>query len=170
MQDEKLTRRAFGRMGMAAGAGFAALASAGAIQAQERGDGLQSEFLFAMTGDVEPPQDVGARQIYIVTGGTFEGPKLRGEVLPGGGDWLQRRPDGVSRLDVRATLKTDDDALIYFHYRGVIAPRDGGMYFRTTPVFETKSEKYGWLNSIVSVGVNRPAEQGKVSYDIYEIL
>ena len=168
MSDERLTRRKFGALGLAAGA--TAIASASALQAQERNGGLQSEFLFAMTADIEPPLDIGARHIYNVTGGTFSGPKMSGEILPGGGDWLRRRPDGVSELDVRATLKTDDGELIYVQYRGIVAPRDGGVYFRTTPVFETGSEKYGWLNNIVSVGVNRPAEQGKVTYDIYEIL
>ena len=131
---------------------------------------IESANSFGMTADIDPPLEIGSRRIYNVTGGTFVGPKLRGVVLPGGGDWLRRRADGVSELDVRATLKTDDDELIYVYYRGIVATSSGGLYFRTTPVFETGSEKYAWLNNIISVGVNRPAEQGKVSYDIYEIL
>ena len=46
-------------------------------------------------------------------GGMFEGPRLRGTVLPGSSaDWLLLRPDGVLELDFRATLETDDGALI----------------------------------------------------------
>lgn len=170
MGEEKVSRRDFGKIGLATGAALSLISSATPLGAQERGADLQSEFLFGMTADIDPPLEIGSRRIYNVTGGTFVGPKLRGVVLPGGGDWLRRRADGVSVLDVRATLKTDDDELIYVYYRGIVAARNEGLYFRTTPVFETGSEKYAWLNNIVSVGVNRPAEQGKVSYDIYEIL
>lgn len=170
MSEEKVSRRDFGKKGLAAGAGLTLISSAAAAQSQEPGDGLRSELLFSMTADIEPPLDIGSRRIYNVTGGSFAGPKLRGEILPGGGDWLRVRPDGVSELDVRATLKTDDGALIYVRYRGIVVSKDEGLYFRTTPVFECGAEKYAWLNNIIAVGVNRPAEQGKVSYDVYEIL
>jgi hypothetical protein len=55
----------------------------------------------------------GNRRIYYIKGGTFAGPKLKGEVLPGGGDWLVIRPDDTWKLDVRETLRTDDGQLIY---------------------------------------------------------
>ena len=42
-------------------------------------------------------------------------------------------------------------------------------YFRTTPVFETSSEKYGWLNRIVAVGVGKLGKN-KVMYKVYMIL
>ena len=71
-----------------------------------------------MNADLEEAQEIGAtpqgnRRIVYVTGGTFEGPKLKGEILPGGGDWVLFRPDGVGQLDVRATARTDDGDLIY---------------------------------------------------------
>lgn len=132
-------------------------------------EGVQTRFLFSAVADLEAPQDVGDRQIYIVTGGTFEGPRLRGEVLSGGGDWLVRRGD-ITTLDVRASLKTDDGAIIYTHYLGRVRQTDAGLYFRTTPYFETRSEKYDWLNGIVAIGVNQPTETGKVAYRVYEVL
>ncbi len=66
---------------------------------------LKTELLCEVSVDLEPPQDVGntphgVRRIYYVKGGTLEGPKLKGEVLPGGGDWLLLRPDGAGELDV----------------------------------------------------------------------
>ena len=133
---------------------------------------LQSRFLLSFDTELEPVQSVGARQIYIVKGGEFSGPRLKGTVLPGGGDWAQRRDAGGLKLDVRATLKTDDDELIYVQYRGLIVPRppdQGGLYFRTTPYFETGSEKYSWLNKLIAVGVGKSVP-GKVAYDVHEIL
>jgi Protein of unknown function (DUF3237) len=148
---------------------------------------LKTELLLELTAELEPAQLVGqtpsgARLIFYVKGGSFIGPKLKGEVLPGGGDWALYRPDGVILLDVRATLRTDDSALIYISYRGIfdVAPDilqriqkgedvdPSEYYFRTTPVFETSAERYRWLNRIVSVGVGRRTPTG-VNYTIYAV-
>src|SRR4030042_5287914 len=88
---------------------------------------LKTELLYEVSVDLETPQNVGAtphgnRRIYYVKGGTFEGPKLKGEVLPGGGDRVPLRPDGAGELDVRATMRTDDGHLIYAYYRGILHP------------------------------------------------
>ena len=137
---------------------------------------LKTELLFKMTADLGEEQDVGVtpygkRRIVYITGGEFEGPKLTGEVLPGGGDWLLLRPDGAGQLDVRATLRTDDGELIYTTYRGILrgSPNSPDFYFRTAPMYETASEKYGWLNQIVAVGVGILTPTG-VSYSVYEVL
>ena len=131
---------------------------------------LKSEFLMDVILDVGAPQNLGSRLIVPVTGGTFEGPKLKGTALPGGGDWIQVRPDGASELSVRVTLRTDDEQLIYLTYRGLIyTPKGGEQYWRTTPVFETGSAKYDWLTRIITVGVGRPVPK-KAAYSIYHIL
>ena len=69
----------------------------------------QLEFLNEITAHLDAPLVIGEnphgnRQIVPVTGGTFEGPRLKGEVLPGGGEWLLVRSDGVGELDTRITL------------------------------------------------------------------
>src|SRR3989442_13952143 len=84
---------------------------------------LSTEHLYDIVMDADV-QDVGVtpsghRRFVHVTGGTFEGPRMRGTVLPGGGDWLVGRADGSRRLDVRIMLRTDDGALIYAHYPGM---------------------------------------------------
>ncbi|HEY8288150.1 MAG TPA: DUF3237 domain-containing protein, partial [Acetobacteraceae bacterium] len=61
----------------------------------------------------------GNRRVGLVAGGTFEGPKLRGTVLPGGADWIVVRGDGATVLDVRLVLETDDKATIGMTYRGL---------------------------------------------------
>ena len=151
---------------------------------------VKTEFLFDLKADVDwagaldvgnTPQ--GMRSIFSVTGGTLEGPKIKGVVLPGGGDWPIRRPDGAVVLDVRIAFRTDDGHIIYAYYRGlstiqmdmlgrilmgeVVDPSE--YYFRTTPVFETASEKYGWLNRVVAVGIGQVLPAG-VAYKVYAIL
>jgi Protein of unknown function (DUF3237) len=135
-----------------------------------------------------PPQKIGAvphgmRSIVPVTGGDFEGPRLRGKVMPGGGDWLLLRPDAVLELDLRITLETDDRALIYMSFQGlrhgpadVIAALGRGevvdpasYYFRTVPRFETSAEKYAFLNRIIAVGVGETRPDGAI-HRIEEIL
>ena len=61
---------------------------------------------------------LGERRVALIEGGRFEGPKLKGIIMKGGNDWLINRPDGALQLDVRLTLKTDDDHLIGMTYRG----------------------------------------------------
>src|SRR2546421_10502991 len=61
----------------------------------------------------------GPRLTAPITDGHFEGPRLRGKVLPGGGDWTLLRGDGVLELDLRLTLETDDGALIHMTSFGV---------------------------------------------------
>jgi hypothetical protein len=149
---------------------------------------LNSAFLFEMNLEIGPATAVGntpggKRFIAPVIKGTFAGPRLRGQVLPGGGDWVIQRPDHVFQLNVRLTLETEDGALIYTTYRGArhgsrdvmrrIAAREPvaaeAYYFRTTPYFETASESYAWLNRIVSVGVGQDRPDG-VTYAVHEIL
>jgi hypothetical protein len=135
-----------------------------------------------------PSQSLGAvprgiRRIVPVAGGDFEGPRLRGRILPGGGDWLLLRSDGVQEFDLRITLETDDHELIYMTFQGlrhgppdVIAALDLGAvvdparyYFRTLPKFETSAEPYSFLNRIVTVGVGETRPDGAV-HKIDEIL
>ena len=150
---------------------------------------IQMKHLFNMPVEVEMPLQmvgatpIGERRIAKVTGGSFAGPELKGTILPGGGDWLLLRADGVLQLDVRVTLKTDDDALIYMTYRGfrhgpaaVMERLNKGeavdaseYYFRIAARFETGSEKYSWLNKILAFGSGVRLKDGPI-YDIYQVL
>ena len=154
------------------------------------GPTLRSTHLFTLTLEVNPKVvDVGEtpygrRRIATVLGGHFEGEELHGRVLPSpGGDWLLLRRDGILQLDVRIGLETHDGDLIYMSYRGmrhgpqwVIEQLNKGekvdpsqYYFRTTPWFETASEKYRFLNRIVSVATGRRDQTGPV-YDVFQVL
>ncbi|TXL69814.1 DUF3237 domain-containing protein [Vineibacter terrae] len=150
---------------------------------------LRTAHLFTIWLEVDAIKDLGAtpygnRRIAAVKGGRFEGEELHGTVEPApAGDWLLQRRDGVLMLDVRLTLRTQDDALIYMTYRGMrhgpqwvmdrlnkgekVDPSE--YYFRTAPMFETASEKYSFLNRIMSIGVGRREAAGPI-YDIFQVL
>lgn len=148
---------------------------------------IRTEHLFDVVVDLDPPLHLGSgRVLFGAAGGTFEGSRLRGEVLAGGGDWARFRPDGTMVLDVRLTLRTHDDALLYMTYSGRWAtPPDlreeladpaarhridpARYYFRTTPLFETGAGKYAWLNDVVCVGSGYLVEGG-IAYQVSQVL
>jgi hypothetical protein len=137
---------------------------------------LPVEYLFTMTAHLAAPLSVGGgpqgpRVIYGVTGGTFEGPKLRGTLEPVGGDWATSRPDGSIKLDVRVTLRTEDGALILMTYSGIGVRREDRFTIHTAPLFETGDERYAWLNNVQAVGVGTgvPGPPPGVRYDVYAL-
>ena len=85
--------------------------------------------LFELSATLERFDDLGetpqGHRMLAVVGqgsGTISGDRVRGQMLQGsGGDWLLLRPDGAGQLDVRITIKTDDEALIYMRYEGIVA-------------------------------------------------
>jgi hypothetical protein len=110
----------------------------------------------------------GTRGILEVTGGTFEGPRLKGTIAPPGGDWFTVRAGGSLKLDVRLLLVTDDQANILLTYSGVAIPKEGGMHIRIAPLFEAPDGPHAWLNDIQGVGFGELVEGG-VRYDIYAV-
>lgn len=129
------------------------------------------------------PTPAGNRRIGLVAGGTFEGERLRGTVLPGGADWIILRPDGATTLDVRLVLQTHDGAAIGMTYRGLRhgppdimdrvnrgEPTDpASYYFRTSVAFETAAGQYDWLNRVIAIGTGQRPPEGPI-YDVFEVL
>jgi hypothetical protein len=149
---------------------------------------MKLEHLLNYRADLKPPVEVGkgpfgTRSIFDVTGGIAEGPRLRGRLLPSGGDWLLLDEGGIGRLDVRGTLETDDGAHIYVQYYGVIEMNEkllealakggtteyGDAYFMTQPRFETGDPRYAWLNRVVAVAEGRVLPNA-VEYRVYELV
>ena len=144
--------------------------------------------LFAFQIQVKGLSVIGAtpgydRRIGEITGGQFEGERLRGRILSGGSDWQSLRADGATTLNVRLVMETDDNVLIGVSYLGVrhgpkevldriargekVSPSE--YYMRATPYYETASEKYGWLNRVVSVAYGHRMAGGAI-YQVFEIL
>ena len=143
---------------------------------------IRTEHLMQVRADLDDPLVVadaplGTRRILYFKRGEFSGPRLRGELLPGGGDWVLGRGDGVAELDIRMALRTGDGALIYASCAGIfdITPEQreriakGGdvdpstYYFRTAIRFETGAADYRWLNRLLAVGSGRRMPSGMVT-------
>ena len=147
---------------------------------------MKLEPLMNYYATLKPGIEVGAgpygnRVIVEVTGGEFEGPRLRGKLLTGGGDWLLFDGDGVGHLDVRATFQTHDGAAIYVQYFGRFVATEaimqalqgngvteyGDMDFFNQPRFETGDARYKWLNRVMAVGQGR-VRNGRVEYQVFQ--
>jgi hypothetical protein len=158
-----------------------------AIDAQAEGPTttVQTEYLMTFVANLDLGQVVDAgMQIIPITGGWVEGPRIKGRIVPPGGDWGHVLPSGVFRIDVRATIRTDDGEIIFVSYNGIRqCPKEvnervvkgelikqGDCYFIVSPTFETKSEKYAWLNGVQAVGKALELKRGDhVTYDIFAV-
>lgn len=169
---------------------FGAIVVTLALSAPASGGGpetsIQTEYLMTLQAPLDTPQaiDQGLLIYNAQPGGWVEGPRIKGKIVAPGADWLRVMPSGVFRLDVRATIQTDDGELIYVSYGGAIqcskeqADRMNAgaqlkaddCYFITAPTFQTKSDKYGWLNAVQAVGKMVSFKAGEGSYVRYNIF
>ena len=145
------------------------------------------EFLCRYSATLQAPEVIGPvpegiRVNFYVTGGHLAGPRMQGHLRPVGGDWLTIRRDGVGVLDVRATIETDDGALIDVAYRGIGDLGDDGydkflrgelpqtLALRTSPVLRTAHPDYQWLQRELCVAVGRVNfTQLQVEYDVFAV-
>ena len=145
------------------------------------------EHLFSYTVTLEPPEVIGPvpegiRSNFYVNGGEATGPRVHGKVRPVGGDWATLRTDGVAILDVRATIETGDEALIYVSYTGMgdlgedgyerflRGELPGSVPVRMVPRFSTAHPGYQWLNRLQCLGVGEVnLESLEVAYDVYAV-
>lgn len=148
---------------------------------------MELEFAFELRVEVADIQFMGDthrgnRRMIPITGGTFEGPTIKGEIQAGGYDWQVIRTDGVAELDARYVLETEDGALITIVNQGLrrgpaevmkrlsegkeVNPSE--YYFRSIPVFETADPKYLWLTQsvFVATGIRKP---DKVLIQVYKV-
>jgi len=152
-----------------------------AIRAQDVPDPPRLEFAFEVRAQVADPTVVGAvpagtRRIIDITGGTFQGPLLRGTLMPGGADWQIVREDGFTEVDARYTLRTDDGHLIYVSNIGIRhAPPDvlrrlnagetvdqSQVYFRTVPRFEVEAAELQWLMRSIFIATGERYPNGVI--------
>ena len=150
---------------IAAIAGLASMSAA----AQQQADEPKLEFVLQETVTLGKVVEVGKtvrgeRRIIPITGGHFEGPGIKGEVMPGGWDWQLTRADGCTDVKADYFLKTDDGVVINVVNTGEICPGEQGAPapVRTHPVFEPPLGKYEWLGRQAFVGTlgMAPASEG----------
>lgn len=158
--------------------------------AAEPPQGIKTEFLLTLYAPLDPSSQINDSLTILnvgATGGWVQGPRIKGKLIPPGGDWSRTLASGVLRLDVRLTVKTDDGALIYVTYNGI--ERDSEVteskskrgetlrandvkYWIIAPTFETSAAKYSWLNEIQAVGKMvefKDGAGGFVKYEIYAV-
>lgn len=144
--------------------------------------------LFNFTAEVATPQvapdgPYGTRRFIPITGGIFEGERLRGKMLNGGSDCQLIRPDGVAELDVKATFETDDGVMFLMKGLGMRHGSPDAMeriangqsvppdqyYFRESMIFEAPTGRYDWLNRLIAVGTGE-RKSDQVLIEVFELL
>lgn len=148
---------------------------------------ITTEYLMSYVAPLDPPVPIDDSLLIVNVrpGGWVKGPKIDGQFVAPGADWLRIMPSGAMRLDVRGLIETDDGAHIYITYNGIIKSTPEVMerlnngdvltdrdipYFIAAPTFQTASEQYGWLNDIQTI--NKMTEiqfgpEGYVKYDVF---
>ena len=117
---------------------------------------LQLKVTLGQAFSIENTQH-GRRTVIPITGGTFEGPGIKGTIINGGADYQLANAQGRTELEAIYSIKTDDGIYIHVRNRGIIANEKGengqpSFYFKAAPQFEAPSDsKYGWLNNAIFV-------------------
>ncbi len=143
------------------------------------------EFLGRCDAELDPALEVGTtpcgrRRVIPIASGRFEGPRISGDLLPGGADWQIVHEGGWASVEARYPLRTDDGTLIVISSRGVRAgPPEvlariaageivdpSTYYFRTALDFEAPDGPYGWLNHVIALASGIRTASA-VAYDAY---
>jgi hypothetical protein len=146
---------------------------------------VQGEYLMTLYVPIADAHDIDdTLRVVNHPDGWVEGPQIKGKIIPPSSDTLRNMGNGVFRLDVRLTIQTDDDQIIYVSYNGISnCPKEardrflrGEMlhtadcYFITAPTFETKSERYRWLNGVQPVGKMIEQKKGEGAHLMYDVF
>jgi uncharacterized protein DUF3237 len=128
----------------------------------------RTEFVYEAVVEIAPTvplgdSPLGERRIVPITGGVFEGPNIRGKVLPGGADRQLIRKDGVRRLDALYEMQAEDGAILTVRNQVVIAPGAGGApdYRFSTLEITAPEGPHAWLNRLVFVGTLHSLRPGR---------
>lgn len=113
----------------------------------------------------------GNRYVIPITGGTFQGPRIKGEVLNGGADYQLQSVD-KSRTDLEAIycIRTHDGVNIHVRNTGIIASEGNKSYFYCFPKFEAPMDsQYAWINN--GIYVCRPAggKEGEIVLKVWKV-
>lgn len=97
-----------------------------------------------------------------ITGGSFQGPRIRGKVLPGGADRQLVRKDSIRRLDALYEMQAEDGVIITVRNRVLIDdPADGLRYAFSTLEITAPAGPHAWLNRAVYVGTLNSLRPGR---------
>jgi hypothetical protein len=148
---------------------------------------LSLEPIFTIRATLDPIMNLGRtplgeRRIIGIRGGTVDGGKFTGRVLPGGADWQVVRADGAADIRARYTIESEAGGRVLVDSVGLRhGPPDvldrltrgekvdpALYYFRTAMRFETSEPSLDWLNRILAVARGE-REALAVKLDVYEV-
>ena len=141
--------------------------------------GPETEFVMQLHVTLDAPYTVGEtphgrRAVVPITGGTFEGPRLKGTIVPGGADW-QMGKGNRTEIEAIYSIKTDDGVYIHIRNRGIInmgkdADGNPSFYFRCAPQFEAPEDSpYAWLNNSLFLCAPAPSNQGGITLNVWRV-
>ena len=139
----------------------------------------QLEYVMQLYVTLEPEYVVGEvphgkRVVIPITGGIFEGPQLKGTIIPGGADYQYQKTDGKNlrtELEAIYSIKTDDGVYIHVRNCGIFSAGEQGFYFLTAPKFEAPEDsRYAWLNNAIFVCGPAPSEPNTVRLNIWKVV
>jgi hypothetical protein len=130
---------------------------------------LETEYLMTLYLPLERPLSAADNlKVWNIRseGSWLKGPGITARIVSPSGDWARVRSGGQIRVDVRLTLETEDRQVISMFYNGIVQMNGDALqrvmrgeaiaaseaYFVIAPTFETRSEKYSWLNGVQAVG------------------
>jgi len=151
------------------------------------------DFVTRLEVEISGAHDIGTnqrglyRRVVPIIGGTFSGPRMSGTILDHGADWNVKRPDGLEEICATYTLRTTEGDLIMITNAGLrrLTPEQAAAgvdfshqigdfeswYYRTSPVFETSSDRYRWLTQSIFVGnILPPVRPKQALIEVYEVL
>jgi hypothetical protein len=124
----------------------------------------------------------GDRRVIPITGGSVDGPRLKGRILPGGSDWQIVRGDGVADIKARYTIESAAGGHVLVSSEGLRhgppevmerlgrgEPVDPSLYyFRTVMRFETADPALSWMNTILALA-RGAREPRAVRLEVFEV-
>ena len=139
---------------------------------------IETEYLGRLKITTDSAQMVAPSVVYPVTKCSFNGPKIQATCVAR----LVAEPNGPSRLEIRATLKTDngdvifmDEGIIDFSQDAVDRNKKGGTLsskderVANAPRFMTTSKSYAWLNDVQTLAKKVTNSQGQFEYDLFVV-
>jgi hypothetical protein len=122
-------------------------------------------------------------QYWQVSEASLSGPRIEAKLAATGCDWMRVSPDSFWRPDVRAQFLTDDGAVVFMHYTGLVQQTDAfkeaaaanrptdwaDQYMRLSIRFDTGAEEYRWLNQSLFVAAGRLLGTGSIEYAVYRV-
>ncbi len=141
----------------------------------------QLEFVMQLAVTLGPSYSLGEtprgqRSVVPITGGTFQGPRVKGTILNGGADYqLADKASQRTELEAIYSIRTDDGVTILVRNRGIVCsgPDPDGTpspYFKAAPQFEAPNDsKYAWLNNAIFVCEPAPSQPGEVTLNVWKV-